>query len=103
MGVLIEETLELASKKFSSFGFNEEQVAQLLVSGKKDLEKELDKLKILIMEDSVDIETINDSLHALKGLLYNMGNTEAGDLMNDLRNEKDSAEEIIAIKKILEL
>jgi len=103
MGVLIEETLELASKKFSSFGFNEEQVAQLLVSGKKDLEKELDKLKILIMEDSVDIETINDSLHALKGLLYNMGNNEAGDLMNDLRNEKDSAEEIIAIKKILEL
>ena len=103
MEELIDETLELASKKFANFGFKEQQIEQLLASGRRDLEKELSKLKILIEEENVNIENVNHSLHALKGLLYNMGNTGAGDIMNDLRSEKDSTEEIAEIKKILHL
>jgi len=103
MGVLIDETLQLASKKFADFGFKEEQVEQLLLSGKKDLEKEIEKLRVLIEEDGVDIGRVNDCLHALKGLLYNMGNISAGDKMNELRNEKNSIDEIAEIKKILSI
>jgi len=101
MEKLITETMSIASEKFKNFGFKEEQIDQLLASGKRDLEEEGKKLKVLLNEDTPDIEKINQSLHALKGLLYNLGNTKAGDMMTDLRNDPDIADHIEKIKEIL--
>ncbi len=101
MEELINETLRIASEKFLTFGFKEEQIEQLLASGKRDLGKELEKLKALVEEEPADIEKINKTLHALKGLFYNMGNTDAGDRMSDLRNEDEAEKEIETIKTLL--
>ncbi|WP_041672662.1 hypothetical protein [Sulfurovum sp. NBC37-1] len=101
MEKLITETMLIASEKFQNFGFKKEQIEQLLTSGKRDLEEESEKLKILLDERTPDIEKINQSLHALKGLLYNLGNMEAGDIMADLKNNLDTAKQIEKIKKIL--
>ena len=99
MDQIIEETLQIAKEKFLSFGFKEEQVAQLLDSGKRDLEKEISTLKTLLDSAPYDIEQLNKSLHALKGLFFNMGNTVAGELMAELRENDDPD---IAIDKIKE-
>jgi len=98
----IDETLQIAQKKFSAFGFKEEQITKLLDSGRKDLEKETAKLRSLIEEENVSIDQLNQSLHALKGLLYNMGNTAAGDVMSDIRSCADIAVLVEKVKKVLE-
>lgn len=99
---VIKETLRIAKEKFSAFGFKEEQIEQLLASGKRDLLSELEKLKSLLSAEPYDIEQINKSLHALKGLFFNMGNTEAGDIMSDLRKGSEPDESIDKIKAFLE-
>ncbi len=101
MDQLIEETLQIAKARFESFGFKETQITQLLASGKRDLTQELDILKVLLEESPADIERINQSLHALKGLFFNMGNTAAGDMMAELRGNDDPHSAIEKIKQFL--
>ena len=101
MEKLIGETLQIAKEKFSAFGFTDPQINKLLESGRNDLEKEITKLTILIENRDPDIKQINQSLHALKGLLYNMGNTVAGDIMNDLKNDTDTPERISKILQVI--
>jgi hypothetical protein len=103
MSQVIEESLQIAAEKFKAFGFNEAQIEQLLASAKADLDKEIERLRPLLQSDTPDIEKINQVLHALKGLFYNMGNTKAGDIMADLKNGSEEAGQIDAIKKTLHL
>ena len=88
MDKLINETVEIARKHFQGFGFEDEQIVPLLEAGKRDLTKELDKLRTLVANERIDIDVLNLSLHALKGLLLNMGNSEVADKLNELREEE---------------
>jgi hypothetical protein len=101
MEKLISETMQIARERFMAFGFKETQIEQLLESGKRDLEKEISKLSQLIGEDELNFQEINQSLHAIKGLLYNMGNMDAGDIMVDLRNNIENKESISKIKTLI--
>jgi phenylalanyl-tRNA synthetase beta subunit len=103
MDQFVEESLQIAAEKFKAFGFKEAQIEKLLASARQDLEKEIGRLRELLGCHEPDTEKVNQVLHALKGLLYNMGNTEAGDLMSDLKNGSDGVGQIEAIKKILHL
>lgn len=89
MEQLINETVETARQHFKGFGFEDEQIEPLLAAGERDLRKELDKLRQLLEQDTVNIESVNLSLHGLKGLLLNMGNTTVADKLVELRQEKD--------------
>ena len=102
MGSFVENCLEIAANKFRTFGFSDIQIEQLLSSGKRDLESEIAKLERLLDSDIPDIDKINQTLHALKGLLYNMGNTEAGDKMAELKENAGTPEQIGKIRKALE-
>ncbi|MCF6206792.1 MAG: hypothetical protein L3J47_07885 [Sulfurovum sp.] len=102
MGSLVEESLKIADERFKAFGFSDTQREQLLVSAKRDLESEVAKLRELLALETTDLERINQSLHAIKGLLYNMGNTEAGDRFNDLRNDTAKEEQIQKIEMLLQ-
>jgi hypothetical protein len=101
MEKLISETLQIARERFAAFGFKETQIEQLLESGRQDLEEEISKLSQLIMAEEHDLQEINQSLHAIKGLLYNMGNMDAGDIMVDLRNTIENEESISKIKTLI--
>ena len=100
---LIEESLDIAVKKFKGFGFSDEQIEQLLASGKRDLEKETEKLRETLMNDPIDMEALSGVLHALKGLLYNMGNNTAGDMMVEMRSHGITPEEIETLKKLVDI
>ncbi len=99
---LVEESLRIAKERFGSFGFSEEQTAQLLASGRRDLESELKILEGLLSATTPDIEAIDKSLHALKGLLLNLGNREAADMMNSLREGDDLTSNIERIRSMLD-
>jgi len=103
MSSIIEESLQIATKRFEGFGFQPAQIEQLLISARRDMEKEIATLTALLEEEHVDMERINQSLHALKGLLYNVGNTEAGDLMIELKSDTNQEEALEKIRKRLGL
>jgi len=103
MSDLIEQTMEMAFNKFKKFGFKDEQISQLVESGRKDLEKETQRLIGIINADSLDFEALNSSLHALKGLLLNMGNDTVANKLIELRNGEDSDTKITEIKNIFQI
>ena len=102
MEKLINETVEIARKHFQGFGFEDEQIEPLLEAGKRDLTKELNKLQTLLENERIDIDVINLSLHALKGLLLNMGNSRVADKLTELREEKENTQLLADIKALLD-
>ena len=96
MRTLIDKTLYIAKERFASFGFNESQIDALLASAQEDLGEVLTQLQNLFEDEKASAKQLAQTLHALKGLFYNMGNTEAGDLMVELESEQDK--EVIKTK-----
>ncbi len=97
MEKIISETEVIAFDYLKAFGFTEEQVNTLVLQGKKDLYKELIKLKTLIYADPVSYDDINNVLHALKGLLFQLGNHDLAEKLNEIRSDlqnKTTLEEI---------
>jgi len=103
MSDLIEQTMEMAFNKFKKFGFKDEQISQLIESGRKDLEHEIKKLVDILNAQNLNFEALNGSLHALKGLLLNMGNDTVANKLIELRNGEDSDTKITEIKNIFKL
>lgn len=98
---IISQTEKLAQCHFKEFGFNQEQINALITQGKKDLLNELTKLKHLVENtDNVSLEKINDALHALKGLFFQLGNHEIAEKFNEI---KSNDEREVILKEILEL
>jgi len=103
MEKLLNETMDIALSHFNEFGFESEQIASLLTSGKRDLIKELSKLQKLLDIEPINIDAVNLSLHALKGLFLTMGNTIVADKLNELRQENDNTYIVNEIKVLLGL
>ncbi len=99
MQQIITDSIEIATKQFKSFGFKDEQILPLVSSGKRDLTNEMNILKELLVQNS-DTEAINNSIHALKGLLSTMGNKDIVKRLSSIHNE---TENIINVSQIQEL
>ena len=97
----IRESMEQARGYFRGLGFNDDQIGTLLSSGEKDLGRELEKIGLLIAESPLDTEKLNSSLHAVKGLLLNMGCHDAAGLFNGLRENVASEANIDGIKELI--
>lgn len=97
---IISETEVIAYDYLKDFGFNEEQISSLIVQGRKDLHKELTKLETLLDTDSVSLDDINNVLHALKGLLFQLGNHDVAEKLNEIRSHHESE---VILKEISEL
>jgi len=96
--------LELYCIKYyhlKAFGFPEEQIAPLVDRAKKDMDANLTKLEILLHEDTVSIDQINNVLHALKGLLFNLGNYELAEKLNERRSHLESEAGLKEISQLL--
>lgn len=98
---IIDDTEAIAYKHLQAFGFSEEQVTPLVNQAKKDMENELTKLKTLLDEDTVSIETLNNVLHALKGLMFQVGNHSVAEQINEVRSHLDSEKAIKEIRDLL--
>jgi len=99
---LIDETAEIARNHFQAFGFDDEQITSLLAAGQRDLTKELSKLQALLESEQIDIDALNLSLHALKGLFLNMGNTAVAEKLNELRQEGSLRARLAEIRALLD-
>ncbi len=100
MKKIISETEVIAYDYLKAFGFAEEQIIPLVDQAKKDLQENLTKLEILLHEDTISIDDINHVLHALKGLLFNLGNHELAEKLNEIRSHLESD---VALKEISQI
>ena len=100
---LIDESLMIARKNFQGFGFEDAQIEPLLEAGKRDLTRELNTLHNLLNSEPIEVETLNLSLHALKGLLLNMGNMPLADRFNELQSGEETRQVIEDIKALLQV
>lgn len=98
---IINETEVIAYEYLNAFGFKEEQIVPLIAQGKKDLEENLTKLEILLREENASLVDINNVLHALKGLLFNLGNHELAEKLNEIRSHLESEASLKEISQLL--
>lgn len=103
MEKIISETEAIAFEYLKAFGFNDEQISPLVEQGKKDLYNELTKLKTLLNADSISLDDINNVLHALKGLLFQLGNHDVADQLNEIRSNIESEATLKEIALLLGL
>ncbi len=89
MKEIVKESAETARVYFQKFGFEPEKIEPLLEAGKRDLEKELSILENLKNEEPFPLEEVEYTLHAIKGLLFNMGHNTAAEMINAVRIPKD--------------
>lgn len=99
---LIETSLAMVRAQFSSYGFSQEQIAPLLEAGERDLGRELERVKAIMSTEPPEREALDQALHAVKGLLLNMGNKEAAETFTELRHSLDSEQSLKEIRRLLE-
>jgi len=98
---ILKETEELAYSYFSAFGFNDEEITSLIEHGKRDMLKEIEKLRQVVETTPSNIEEINNRLHALKGLFSQLGHHTLVSKINTLRADLESEKTLKELSKIL--
>jgi len=100
---VIKETLEIAERRFKAFGFSEEQCERLLLSGKDNIERELQRLRKILTNKHRDINKCQNTLHALKGLFSNLGNHRLAEALLALEGHRNCDAIRKALRNILYL
>jgi len=98
---IIHETEHLAYAYLKGFGFEDEQITPLVELGKKNLSEALSNLKKLLDKDTYSIKELDDALHALKGLLLQLGNTQLAQELNAIRLELNNPKTVTSIEALL--
>jgi len=101
MKKLLDDVEKIAYESLSAFGFEEEDVLKLVKQAKKDLIINLDKLKVQLNSNPIDKNELSSVLHAIKGLLYQMGDHSRAEQIDEIREDIDSNESVRDIEKLL--
>jgi len=101
MSRLIETIQKSAIEYMREFGFESEQIDILIDKGKKDLTKALEKLEKEFAKESPSIQELSDILHAIKGVLYNLGSHDLANHINEARENLERKTTQDEIKKLL--
>ncbi len=96
-----EDIRKIAYTSLMTFGFEEEAVVKLVEQAIKDLKNSLNKLELQINSETIDKQELSDTLHAIKGLLFQMGDHNTAEQINEIREDIDTKESIENIKKLL--
>lgn len=87
MDKLVEAAVKKAREMLGGYGFEQEQIDGLVKQGEIDLRSECEKLQQLMQTPPYDWGQIDSVLHALKGLLMNMGDTETAEIFISYRDK----------------
>lgn len=103
MQKLLDETEKSAYRFLKEFGFEEEEIAPVIAKGLLDIAHVLNSVDLLLKEQSPsrNEEKLDDLLHSLKGLLFQLGNHDMAEKIEKLRYCKDTKEQYETLKRIL--
>jgi hypothetical protein len=98
---IVEKTEKIAMEYLTGLGFDRDQVVPLIEQAKKDMVAELIRLDKLRKAEPVDPVALDRSLHALKGLLFNLGNHDLAEKLEAIRHEGDPATMVADLDRVL--
>ncbi|MEA1953633.1 MAG: hypothetical protein U9O24_04525 [Campylobacterota bacterium] len=97
---IINNTKHIAHEHLKGFGFADEQITPLVEMGIKNLTETLTNLKILLDDESLSLEKLDDALHAIKGLLLQLGNADLAEALNAIRLDLSNPNTVTSISKL---
>ena len=65
------------------------------------MSRELERLETLMEAGTIDWEALDKTLHALKGLLFNLGNHDLAEKLESLRGEEGTDAMIVKLRHVL--
>ncbi len=99
---IVAETEKLAYPYMKAFGFEESEVEPIVSKGLMELESTLERLEKLIASPSADDrKEMDDILHAMKGLLSQLGNQALSERVNELREEESIEHQCEVLRGLL--
>jgi len=102
MSQLVNETKITAYNYLSAFGFEDEQIYKLIEKGVKDINQTVEKLEIQLSNATVVWDEVDDTLHALKGLLFQMGNNEIAEIIDQKRHTDKNQDSINTLLELVQ-
>ena len=106
MKQIIDETVGIAYEYLSTFGFSKSQVETLVSQGQNELYTTLGKFVTLQTSESItvsNLEEINEILHALQGLFFQMGHENMAGKLYEIQATDDVSYRLAEINKLLGL
>jgi len=101
MKQIIERTMQVAYDYLKNFGFEEDKVEVTVNKGIKELENAFAKLQELVYNVDFDIDELDNILHSIKGILFQLGNGNDGSKVDALRDEIDHTNAIEKIEQFI--
>lgn len=92
MQKLFRETEEKAYHFLREFGFEENELDPVISKGLQELEETLNRLQSQLNQVQPDIDSLDSTLHGIKGLLFQLGNYDAANKVERLRYLEDVRE-----------
>jgi hypothetical protein len=93
MQLLFEETRKKAYVFLKEFGFDDDELEPVIDKGLTDLEMSIGSLSLCMESpESCTKEKLDGVLHGLKGLLFQLGNHDAANKVERLRDTEEPSE-----------
>jgi hypothetical protein len=99
MKQIVNRTKDIAYDYLGAFGFESDKIDTTVSKGLIELESAFERLRGLA-DENFDFDAIDNALHTIKGILFQLGNGEDGNLVDSLRGEITASNHK---EKILEL
>ena len=106
MKQILDETVGIAYKYLVTFGFTKLQVETLVRQGRNELYLTLEKFVTLQTSESItvsNLEEINEIIHALQGLFFQMGHGNMAEKLYEIQATDDVFYRLSEINKLLGL
>jgi len=106
MKQIIDETVGIAYEYLVTFGFTKAQVDTLVTQGENELYSTLEKFVTLQTLESItvsNLEEINEILHALQGLFFQMGYANMAEKLYEIQDTDDVSSRLAEINRHLGL
>ena len=101
MKKIIDKTEVIAMEYLMGMGFGRDQVEPLIAQARSDLETEFARLESIRCSPSPDAQMLDRSLHAIKGLLFNLGNHDLAEKLEAIREEDEVSQMLADLDRVL--
>ena len=106
MKQIIDETVGIAYAYLATFAFTKSQVETLVNQGQNELYSTLEKFVTLQTSESItdsNIEEVNEILHALQGLFFQMGDENMAEKLYEIQATDNVSCRLAEMNKLLGL
>lgn len=100
---IIKNILLESENNLKAFDLDQEDILYLLEKSKNDLEILIEDIENIINSSEIDTQILDEKLHALKGILLQVGSISLAKEINMCRSNIFNSDSIKKLKELLEI